>query len=114
MCPAVIDDEYSTMRSPQRICEEGESLMSTSSPHNDQPHNSYVVDADSPAELARLMHQDRLLTKALGLLPEQLDVPKIQSILDIGCGPGGWVVEAATRLPLVQVTGIDISGRMVA
>lgn len=87
--------------------------MSTSlSLRNEQSKNSYVGDADSPVELARLMHQDRLLTKELGLLPEQLSLCNVQSILDIGCGPGGWVLEVAHRFPLVQVTGIDISVRM--
>lgn len=33
-------------------------------------------------------------------------VPK--SILDLGCGPGGWAVEAAEFWPSSQVIGFDL------
>jgi ubiquinone/menaquinone biosynthesis C-methylase UbiE len=88
--------------------------MSTASSENQPGKSSYVIDSESPAELARLLHQDRLFTKALGLLPPLPDKSKIRSILDIACGPGGWAREAAMTLPAAQVTGIDISERVVA
>lgn len=88
--------------------------MSTSSSfQNGQNESSYVIDAENPAELARLMHQDRLLAKVLGLFPESLDLSGFRSILDIGCGPGGWALEVANRFPSIQVTGFDISVRMI-
>ncbi|GER84440.1 hypothetical protein KTAU_30760 [Thermogemmatispora aurantia] len=31
-----------------------------------EPDNTYVIDTEHAAELARLMQQDRLLTKAMG------------------------------------------------
>ncbi len=42
-----------------------------------QPQNesSYIIDAESAAEMARLVSQDRLTTKSMGgLLPEQTDL----------------------------------------
>jgi ubiquinone/menaquinone biosynthesis C-methylase UbiE len=88
--------------------------MSTTSSKKGTSKNPYVIDAESPTELARLLHQDRLFTKTLGLLPPLPDKSKIRSILDIACGPGGWAREAAVTFPFAQVTGIDLSERVVA
>ena len=35
-------------------------------------------------------------------------------VLDIGCGPGGWVQRAAQDSPRMHVTGIDLSATMIA
>jgi len=46
---------------------------------NDPPQNesTYVIDSESGAEMARLMYQDRLLTKGMGgLFPERADLAK--------------------------------------
>ncbi|TMC18930.1 MAG: class I SAM-dependent methyltransferase [Chloroflexi bacterium] len=88
--------------------------MSTLSSENGQDKNSYIIDVESPAELARLLHQDRLFTKALGLLPPLANSAKLQNILDLACGPGGWTREAAMTFPSAQVRGIDISERVIA
>ena len=75
-----------------------------------ESENSYFIDAESAAEMARLMHQGRLLTKGMGgLFPEQFDISNTHDILDIACGPGGWVLDVAHTYPKIQVTGIDIS-----
>ena len=87
--------------------------MSTSSSENEAGESSYVIDSESPEELARLLHQDRFFTKALGLLPVALDTTRVRSILDLACGPGGWARDAATMFPSAQVTGVDISQRVV-
>jgi ubiquinone/menaquinone biosynthesis C-methylase UbiE len=87
--------------------------MSASSSENEFGKGSYVIDSESPAELARLLHQDRFFTKALGLLPPLCDTAKIRSILDLACGPGGWAREAALTFPSAQVTGVDISERVI-
>jgi ubiquinone/menaquinone biosynthesis C-methylase UbiE len=87
--------------------------MSTASSENEPSKSSYVIDAESPAELARLLHQDLLFTKSLGLLPPLPDKSKIRSVLDVACGPGGWARETARTFPAAQVTGIDISERVV-
>lgn len=87
--------------------------MSTQPSQEEQKENMYIIDSESPAELARLLHQDRLYTKTLGLFPESLDISTVRSVLDIACGPGGWALDVATRFPSIQVTGIDISVRMI-
>ncbi len=76
--------------------------------------SSYQVDAENIAEMARLIRQARLLSDHLGLIPDKLDLTRTSSMLDIGCGPGEWALAMARRFPASQVTGIDISERMIA
>ncbi len=82
----------------------------------DQPQSesTYFIDAENAAEMARLTNQDRLLTQAMGgLFPPDIDLSRIHSVLDVGCGPGGWVLDVAHAYPKIKVTGIDISKLMV-
>jgi ubiquinone/menaquinone biosynthesis C-methylase UbiE len=80
----------------------------------DQPDNIYVIDAENGEEMARLIDQDRLITRAMGgLFPERTDLTTILDVLDIGCGPGGWVLDVAHTYPEMEVTGIDISKSMI-
>ncbi len=86
--------------------------MTQSSPKG-QPNN-YVIDAESGEEMARLIDQDRLITRAMGgLFSERADLSVIVDVLDIGCGPGGWVQDVAHTYPEMEVTGIDISKSMI-
>src|SRR3989441_9766417 len=72
--------------------------------------HSYYVDPETAEEMSRLMRQDRLVTQAMGgPLPEPHDLQKMQSILDVACGPGGWVIDVAWRYSHLQVVGVDIS-----
>lgn len=81
--------------------------MSTNPSYNE---NTYVMDAESAAETARLMNQDRILTRTMGgVFPERPDLSNAHDILDIGCGPGGWVLDVAYEYPEIQIMGIDIS-----
>jgi tRNA G46 methylase TrmB len=80
-----------------------------------QEENSYVMDAESATEMARLMDQGSFMTRGMGgLFPERAgDLSTIHDILDIGCGPGGWVHDVAYTYPDINVTGIEISKRMI-
>src|SRR5205823_2297222 len=72
--------------------------------------HTYFVDPEAGAELSRLMHQDRLMTQALeGPLPERQDMEKMEMLLDVACGPGGWVLEVARQYRHLQV--VDTGGR---
>ena len=76
--------------------------------------NTYILDAESGAEMARLTNQDRLITKGMGgLFPERDDVSTMSDILDIACGPGGWVIDVAYEYPEIRVMGVDISSTMI-
>lgn len=76
--------------------------------------NAYFTDPESGAEMARVMDQGYLLTKAMGgLLPELSDLSSIQHVLDIGCGPGDWVQEIAFTYPEKDAVGFDISTQAI-
>ena len=80
----------------------------------DHDETAYVMDAENAAEMARLIRQDRLLTKGMGgLFPENLNLTAIYDILDVACGPGGWAISVASTYPESHVTGIDISQIMI-
>lgn len=77
---------------------------------------SYIFDSESAAEMARLTHQGQLLTKAMhGPLTgiDEGEIAHWQQIIDLGCGPGDWVLDVAFDYPTIEVAGIDISRIMV-
>jgi ubiquinone/menaquinone biosynthesis C-methylase UbiE len=84
-------------------------------PEQSSPLKSdYIFNAESATEMARLMLQDRLVNKMVGgLFPERENLDGINSILDIGCGPGGWTLDVARSYPKKEITGIDISDTML-
>ena len=66
--------------------------------------------------MSRLLYQDRLLTTQMGgLLADQDDVTltALRHVLDLACGPGGWVLDMASTYPQAQISGVDISELMV-
>jgi ubiquinone/menaquinone biosynthesis C-methylase UbiE len=75
----------------------------------------FVQDKNSQEELDRLILQDHMTTTVMGgILPEQEDPSKFRRVLDIGCGPGGWLLEVAQTYPQIQkLYGIDISGMII-
>lgn len=78
-----------------------------------QEKNPFVID-ESTMEMTWLLNQDRLLTEGMGgLFPERTHLAGIQSILDVSCGPGGWVLEVARMYPDIEVVGFDISEPMI-
>ncbi|HET9922320.1 MAG TPA: class I SAM-dependent methyltransferase [Ktedonobacteraceae bacterium] len=85
--------------------------MSTNSP---QDKEGYFIDAESASEMARLMHQDRLMTRSMdGPLSGLSDRANARYVLDLACGPGGWVLDVAHAYPETQVVGVDISETMI-
>jgi ubiquinone/menaquinone biosynthesis C-methylase UbiE len=78
--------------------------------------STYVVqDRNSQDELDRLIVQDRMITTAMGgVLPEQQDPSQFRRVLDIGCGPGGWLLEVAQAYPQIKkLYGVDISSTII-
>jgi ubiquinone/menaquinone biosynthesis C-methylase UbiE len=66
------------------------------------------------AGLARLMRLDRLTTHCMGgILPEQPDPTLFHRVLDIGCGTGGWAIDAAQMYPSMSLVGIDIDAQLL-
>src|SRR5262245_42190235 len=84
-------------------------------PSRERPNTYVVQDRSNLQEVRRLQLQERLMTVALGgLLPEQPDLTRFESVLDMACGAGGWLVELAQNVPSIsRLVGADISQRMV-
>src|SRR5712691_5008618 len=90
--------------------------MSTpTDPRRENPSTYFVQNRSDEEELTRVMIQDRLVTANMGgVLPEQPDPAIFQCVLDVGCGTGGWLMEAAKTYPAMSLLmGVDVSGRMV-
>ena len=75
--------------------------------------NVYFNDPESGAEMARLIDQDRLITRGMGgPFADRPDLTGIHRILDVACGPG-YVSAAVKQLDAIP-TGIDFSEKMIA
>ncbi len=80
----------------------------------DNPSQYFVEDRSNDAEMIRQMIQDRTITEGMGgPLAEQPDPASLHRVLDVGCGPGGWLLETARLYPHMELVGIDISWRMI-
>ena len=76
--------------------------------------NTYFLDESNPAELARLIKQANMTSRAMNwLFPPGIDLSAFQAVLDVACGPGNWVLDVAFHHPHLEVLGIDISDQMI-
>lgn len=80
----------------------------------EHPSTYIVQDRQNQRELERLTIQDQMITTSMGgVLPEQGDPAAFHRVLDIGCGSGSWLMDAAQAYPDMALFGIDISSRMI-
>lgn len=76
---------------------------------------TYLFDQEDASEMVRLINLDRLLTREAG--GPLAGLPALREdarVLDVACGPGGWVLDVAYSYPKADVMGIDISKSMIA
>lgn len=87
-----------------------------SQPERKEHPSTYIVqDRSNAEEMIRIDIQDQLITKYMGgVLPEQPEPVRFQYVLDVGCGPGWWLIKTAKTYPAIaRLVGVDISGRMI-
>jgi SAM-dependent methyltransferase len=90
--------------------------MSTSDqPRREHPNTYFVQDRSNLEEMTRLQIQDEMLTTGMGgVLQEQPNPTIFRRVLDVGCGTGGWLIEAAKTYPTMSLlVGVDVSNKMV-
>ncbi len=71
-----------------------------------------ILDGENVTEIARQLHQDRLLTRQLGSIASERenDLSNMSHVLDLACGPGaGWLLDVAYAYPKIEVIGVDRS-----
>lgn len=79
-----------------------------------QESNTYIFDPESSVEMARLIDLDRIFTKTMGGPLSAINDPTtLHTIVDLACGPGGWVLDVAHTLPEAEVVGVDVSKAMI-
>jgi ubiquinone/menaquinone biosynthesis C-methylase UbiE len=88
--------------------------MSTSSSDIPGREIRFVIDTESGETMTWLLNFDKIVNNGMGgTLAERPDFSGIKAILDLACGPGGWVLEVAREHPEIEVTGVDISESMI-
>jgi SAM-dependent methyltransferase len=82
---------------------------------DDMAGTYFVQDRGNQEELQRLIVQERMVTEAMGgVLPEQEEPTRFRRVLDIGCGPGGWIIDVVQTYPQIEkLYGVDISPTMI-
>ena len=86
-----------------------------SDPRREHPSTYFVQDRSNEEEAIRLQIQDQMTTAGMGgVLPEQPDPTAFQRVLDVGCGTGGWLIEATKTYPTIKLlVGVDASSTFV-
>ena len=85
-------------------------------PRKKQEHPStyFVQDRGNKDEIRRLELQGQLLIRGMGgVLAEQPETHVFHRVLDVGCGTGDWLLNAAQRYPSMSLFGVDVSRAMI-
>ena len=84
-------------------------------PRRQLPSTYFVRDRANLGELTRLRLQDDLVTAEMGgPLPEQDNPDTFRRILDVACGTGGWLIEAAKTYPNIhKLVGVDVNTHLI-
>src|SRR5579883_3231970 len=71
-----------------------------------QSTSKYIIDIEDGSETARLIAQDAFVTRSMGgVFPSHYTPEPGSRILDIACGPGGWVLDVAFAHPDIKIVG---------
>ena len=77
---------------------------------------TYIMNSASSKEedLSRLLNLDAVVTQLLGgPFPDYPDLSQVRTVLDLGCGPGGWAFTVSTLHPNMSIIGVDKNQSLV-
>ena len=97
------------------LVKENQDMSTSDQPSREHPSTYFVQDRSNLDEMTRLQIQDQMLTTGMGgVLPEQPDPAIFHRVIDVGCGTGGWLIEAARTYPgMSMLVGVDVSNKMI-
>ena len=78
-------------------------------------HSYFLGQHTLSADIARVIDQSTMFEQEFGLLAEltEDEITRLQSVLDVGCGPGHWLIALAAKYPHIYYSGIDINPRVI-
>src|SRR6266567_6609093 len=78
-----------------------------------QEKDAFRLSDGSAADLARLIDQHNAFVQVVKLVNPYVQLNGDERVLDIGCGPGSWVLDVAFQYPDMSVIGLDIDENAV-
>lgn len=75
-----------------------------------------IGDGHVTGMMSALQFQHRLFVREMGgsLLPAQIPLAGVETVLDLICGPGSWCMDFSKLYPEKRVYGVDINADIVA
>lgn len=75
-----------------------------------------IGDGHVTGTMSALQFQHRLFVREMGglLLPSQIPLSGVETVMDLICGPGSWCLDFSKRYPEKQVYGVDIHTDIIA
>ncbi|MGH2478971.1 MAG: class I SAM-dependent methyltransferase [Ktedonobacteraceae bacterium] len=74
-----------------------------------------IGDGSITAIMSALQFQHRLFVREMGdiLLPPQIPLDGVKTVMDFICGPGSWCMDFCKRYPEKSVYGVDINQKII-
>jgi SAM-dependent methyltransferase len=71
----------------------------------------YIGAGQTSGVMSALQFQHKLFLREMNgaLLPEAIVLEKVETVMDLICGPGGWCLDFSRQHPEVMVYGVDIN-----
>ncbi len=106
-----VSNNFLSISASSRREKKSESMPSSTNSLKGDNASTYMVQSNKKKEeLQRLVLQSQMITRGTGgVLPEQPNAKAFRRVLDVACGTGGWVIEAAQTYPEMSLVGVDIS-----